>query len=406
MNDSIRLLHGRLIKTRTRMINDYPFFGTMLMKLKLGIAPCGTAFTDAVRIVFDPVFAGGLDDDQLLFVMLHEALHVALGHCFRGRELNHECFNIACDTVVNSIALKTMGLASMRVGGSEVFHLAPDGREGECCSAEEIYHMLEKDRMNQEKNPARLSLAGAGGRGSDPQSEVPKSARVDRHDVWTSIKNKQALADEWDTFTQKNCSLAGTPFAVRKIVALRDYKSGLDWPFLLHDFIQIHFDANDYSFLPPDRRFAHRGMALPSFVQEEEKKWEKLWFVVDTSASIRDTELQTLMMEICAAIEQTGRLSGFLSFFDTEVTEPVPFDNPDALKHITPTGGGGTSFQVIFDKLDAWTELPKAILILTDGIAPFPSEKAARQIPVLWIIIGTEVKPAWGNWIKIPDPPF
>ena len=193
MDNSIRLLHGRLIRVRTRIINEYHFFGTMLMRLKMGIAPCGTAFTDAARIVFDPTFAGRLNEDQLLFVMLHEALHVALGHCFRGRELNHECFNIACDTVVNSIALKTMGLSGLKIGDSEVFHLAPDGREGECFSAEEIYHMLEKDRLKQEEAEDFLLLGkeedGSGGKSLQGQG----IGSLDRHDVWASIKAKQAF---------------------------------------------------------------------------------------------------------------------------------------------------------------------------------------------------------------------
>ena len=46
-------------------------------------------------------------------------------------------------------------------------------------------------------------------------------------------------------------------------------------------------------------------------------------------------------------------------------------------------------------------EPPVSIIILTDGYAPFPKEKLAFGIPVLWLLNNDEVKPPWGKIARI-----
>ena len=40
---------------------------------------------------------------------------------------------------------------------------------------------------------------------------------------------------------------------------------------------------------------------------------------------------------------------------------------------------------------------PKAIIILTDGYATFPPEKARQGIPVIWVVNNDSVTPPWGE---------
>ena len=113
------------------------------------------------------------------------------------------------------------------------------------------------------------------------------------------------------------------------------------------------------------------------------------------------------MSELDSAISQLDGLEGQLSFFDTMVTDPVPFSAEEMLEVIRPTGGGGTSFMCIFKYLkklletDDEEDWPVAVIILTDGYADFPEEKVTMGIPVLWIICDSDVKPPWGRVIHI-----
>ena len=46
-------------------------------------------------------------------------------------------------------------------------------------------------------------------------------------------------------------------------------------------------------------------------------------------------------------------------------------------------------------------EMPRAIIIITDGFAEFPDEKVSKDIPVFWIITDSNVQPPWGESIHI-----
>jgi len=42
-----------------------------------------------------------------------------------------------------------------------------------------------------------------------------------------------------------------------------------------------------------------------------------------------------------------------------------------------------------------------SIIIMTDGIAPFPEESAAIGIPVLWMINNDMITPPWGKIARL-----
>lgn len=48
-------------------------------------------------------------------------------------------------------------------------------------------------------------------------------------------------------------------------------------------------------------------------------------------------------------------------------------------------------------------KLPASIIILTDGFAPFPKEKLADGIPVLWLLNNDEVTLPWGKIARIKE---
>ena len=79
-----------------------------------------------------------------------------------------------------------------------------------------------------------------------------------------------------------------------------------------------------------------------------------------------------------SSIEQfNGKLKGWLGFFDAAVVDPVPFESLQELNVIRPKGGGGTRFDVIFSYVEQKMDpLPVSIVILTDGHASFPPERA------------------------------
>ena len=126
--------------------------------------------------------------------------------------------------------------------------------------------------------------------------------------------------------------------------------------------------------------------------------------MIDISGSMQDEMIAAVYSEVKGALEQfDGRLKGWLGFFDVNVTKPKEFDSIEDILALKPVGGGGTSFHSIFRYVERnmTDNLPRCIVILTDGFAEFPEETAALGVPVLWILCNDSALPPWGKVARI-----
>lgn len=259
---------------------------------------------------------------------------------------------------------------------------------------------------------------------SDPiYSNPPRNSKpfneFDDHSFWDvsdELSNEQKEENEiWTTRMVDATEIAEqiliefgstgrglTPLAAERVIKeLKEVQT--DWRTVLENFIQE--EINDYSFSPPDRRFEDSPFFLPDF-NEKDERVEDILFVIDTSGSMSDEQITTAYSEIKGAIDQfDGKLKGWLGFFDAVVVKPQEFENEDEFRIIRPAGGGGTSFDIIFEYVqnEMRDKPPASIIILTDGYAPFPDEKEAMGIPVLWIINNEDARPPWGKVTRIKD---
>ncbi len=380
----------RLLLARLRILNQNGFYGLLLMHMKFALTDqLDTAATDAEYIYFSPDFMEELNDAELDFILEHEILHVALLHCFRDGSREGERFNIACDIVVNSNILKEhdMNLHSITVGGGEPsMHLTPHKDEGYLYTAEEVYAMLP---ARKKKIPAAL----------DDHSLWKWGDPDGRKDLWGQwVKDAVEAATTMDSSDSRGQIPAGVSRNLEK-----EKQVQTDWRVILNEFVQE--EVTDYSFLPPDRRFDENPFFLPDY-NEKESLVKDILFFIDTSGSVDDRLMTVAYSEVLGAIEQFGeKLSGWLGFFDAEVTKPKPFADRTEFRSIKPRGGGGTDFEILFRYVDRHMREtpPAAILILTDGYAPFPQEAMTQGIPVLWIINNEEVTPPWGKVVRITE---
>lgn len=382
MDENIRKTARKLSAARTDLLTKYPFYGRLLLHMPFGFAKCETAYTDMNKIVFDPEFAEKLSDDELEFVLCHELMHCVLRHCRRGKGCVQFVYNIACDIVVNSIIMETLGISSYEIDSCDVMHLAPDKTEGRLHTAEEVYKML------LSSSPEELEKAYA-------------NISFDSHYVWQDITSPAAEEAVWDSYLQDAARAcgdgSGIPYGMKRYLKDILHTPKTNWRQLLHDFIQ--HDRADYTFSVPDKRF-QGDIIMPSFCENiSGEKVDKLWFLIDTSGSISSKELVTAYSEIKDSVEQIENLSGMLFFFDTKVTDPIPFDSVKDFENIEPVGGGGTDFASIFVYLkeNFDDDLPKLIIIATDGYDDFPPEDVALDVSILWLIIGSNITPPWGK---------
>ena len=249
----------------------------------------------------------------------------------------------------------------------------------------------------------------------DLPEEKTVPGQFDDHSFWDGDDEEQTQKSTWlnrmvdATQIMKNLEGGNGRGTVPEGI-LREIKhltqSQLDWKTILNDFIQE--EINDYSFSPPDRRFDDSPFFLPDYNEKDEHA-EDILFMIDTSGSMSDAQIAQCYSEIKGAIDQfNGKLKGWLGFFDAMVVPPIPFTDEDEFKVIRPFGGGGTSFQCVLDYVRDEMEktldkLPASIIYLTDGFAPWPEEKDAMDIPVLWLINNELANPPWGKVARIPS---
>ena len=406
----------RLLLSRMRILCNHGFFGLLLMHMIYAVSEeVETVCTDGVRITFGPDFLDSLSDSELDFVMMHEILHVVLQHCLRGDVEDPEAYSIAADIVVNSNIMLENGMKASSITLSKYgtsMHVAPDGKEGHEYTVEQVYAMLLKNpnKKDNDKSPGSAE--------SRAKKEIAKEQHQpvwDDHSQWGKYEEDDTLHDD----TLHNVWVKRFEDAVEAI-KIRDpsntrgllpafaerilkevKKPQTDWRTILNDFIQE--EVTDYSFAPPDRRFDDSPFFLPDFNGKEDMVKDIL-FMIDTSGSMSDDMITAAYSEVKGAIDQfDGKLKGWLGFFDAAIIEPQPFSDENEFQVIKPAGGGGTDFQIIFEYVfhHMSDKLPTSIIILTDGGAPFPQEKLARDIPVLWLLNNEEVNPPWGKVARI-----
>jgi predicted metal-dependent peptidase len=389
-----------------------------------------TAWSDLNdKLYFNPDFLENVSDRELDYVLMHLLLHVVLKHLNRKGSFEEKYYDEAADIVVNSNILRSnagnlSSISLSNFGGIQEY-MVPGGDEGWKYSVEEVYQMLrtvltpsdagdegdeEDSEMDsndgsdaddksegEEKSSSNSAGSYSGWDYHNRESEVQEADNNLQDEIW-----KERIMQAASAMQRRNSAkdVGRIPaFAERYLEELK--KPQTDWRTVLDEFIQE--EINDYSFCPPDRRFDDSPFFLPDF-NEKDYRVEKVLFMIDTSGSMSDDEISQCYSEIKGAIDQfSGKLEGWLGFFDALVVEPQPFVDEDEFMAIRPEGGGGTRFDIIFKYVaeQMAEEPPVSIVILTDGYASFPKEREAHGIPVLWIIDNENVTPPWGKIARI-----
>lgn len=382
----------KLTKSRIQMLMKFPFFGILSLHLQLKQDyNMSTAGTDGDIIYYNPHFIKKLSSGQISWLLMHEVLHVALGHLWRRGGRNKNRFNIAADYAIHSMLMEMLNENRYNISTKDlepIEGMLYDSKYNDM-SAEEIYDSLPDDEGDQMD-------AGSGNGGG--------GFTLDEHD-WDNAQTQQDAQQKKKEWEGKMVSAAqaaegkgigNVPGYLKRLIN-NIVKPQKNWKVLLQEFIQPEVD--DYSFNPPDRRFGDYDFFLPDY-NDTVDVVKDIVFMVDTSGSIGDHELTAAYSEIVGAINQfNGKLTGKLGFFDHTVYGLYDFEKVDDVLAIKPQGGGGTSFEAIFQFMRKEIEKNDniaGIVILTDGYASWPEESEANGLPTLWLITNDIVVPPWG----------
>jgi predicted metal-dependent peptidase len=368
------------------------------------------------RLVVNPAFAEKLDDDDLIFVLAHELLHLALRTHDRARGSRALEFNYAHDYIINDILRVELGVAQVPAGGLDM----PGARTR---SAEEI--VLEM-RRNAQDMPSKTAvfdgaettvgrLFGPGGgrqAGGDEELEAGDALGEQREkemfpdDVADQAEKAEALKDVASAglaLARAVGALRGLrgadPGAASQVVtALRGlYRT--PWEVVLQRWMES-VAPGERTFARPSRRGADRvDLVLPGRRREG---W-MLNVILDTSGSMAEEIPRALgaMADFCdaVAVDQIRLLQ-----CDVAVTSDEQL-SPAELAQYQVTGYGGSDLRPAMTLLAADPQV-RAVAIVTDGDIQFPPDP--MPYAVLWVVApggSAAFQPPYGRVVIMENRP-
>lgn len=370
---------GRLWEAdRARLMLRHPFVAMLAMRLDL--VPVvddrlSTACTDGERVFVDARFLHRLSAADRAFVLAHEVWHCAARHLLRRGPREAERWNIAADHEVNAL-LRDEGLA---LPDDCIYFPAHHGQ-----NAETVYARPDCDAARA-AGRGRLADQHSLGAGSEGAVQDPDLDVFDPTGDWGQWPARVvAVAQQLERLHGQ------LPAGMRQFV--ESYrKPQVDWRRVLARFVTRTL-GDQRAWLPPSRRWIHRGLYLPS------RRGHRLDLTVaiDTSASTA-AYLPTFMGELMGLAASFGRYRLRLICCDVEIQSD--FEITDETRwdpaELDFSGAGGTSLTTVFRQLARETP-PPALIYFTDGYGPAP--RRAPGYPVLWALTAEARVPAdWGE---------
>jgi len=358
-------LEERIANARYSVFVTHPYLGYILQHIPLiERDDIETAATEGLNIFYNKMFMQELSEDALKFIILHELLHIILAHPSRGIGMEQQRFNVACDIVVNDILIKYgFSYAELTPIIGENYNL-----KGHRSTAESIYDKLKKHIIEHKINSHQF------------WRELSSDEKRKIFDIFQKTKN------EFGEFFSEHL--------LKESYFFQD-KPRKNWKRIFDNMLIA--ELSDYSFRKIDTRFD--DILLPTYIPTIETL-KDIWVVIDVSGSMKD-ELNDVMDECRHIVKEFPLLDIKISFFSNIVTTPNHVtkikDFETSIQRIRTTGG--TSFSIIFEKLDEFFpyKKPKSILIMTDGHAIYPDANLAKGIPVIWLITDQLEKPTFGK---------
>jgi predicted metal-dependent peptidase len=141
-----------------------------------------------------------------------------------------------------------------------------------------------------------------------PQTKNPNLAQA-RCEICQAVNPEQKQAEaQWRVnvaqAAQQARSMGDVPEGLKRLVEDVLYPK-IDWRVLLRHFIE-QAARNDYSWLPPSRRYLSQGIYLPSL---HSKELGRIVIAIDTSGSIDTAALTQFSAEVSAVLEEYDTMS-------------------------------------------------------------------------------------------------
>jgi predicted metal-dependent peptidase len=391
--------HAQLMRNK-----DFCLFSGVFMVGKVSVSETvPTAMTNGRDVTYGRAFVDSLDDKQLAFVVVHEAMHKAYRHLTVWRDIakeNPRLANAAMDYVINLQIIDSDPHGTVvtmpRDAEGKLIGLLEEEYRGK--DTKQVYNILKKKFMDEEGGDGKGSGGSKGqtDNGSGSPTSGGAGDNFDEHD-WAgadelSKEEEDQLSNDIDNALREGAILAGkmkgkVPRGIDELLHPK-----VDWKEALRMFVKSNMRGGDKStWRRPNRRYLGVDIIMPSTISE---KAEKFVLGVDTSGSIGEMAAQ-FMGEVKMICDDVMPETVELLYWDSHVAGHETYSGSDVANLINstkPRGGGGTQPECVPIYLEANHIAPQCIIMLTDGhfYGDAWHEWQRTNAPVLWCVVGNK----------------
>lgn len=344
-------------KAKSLLYLDHPFFGATVAKRPIIYTETvSTAAMSATgQMYINPTFIeNGLEGKrltirQVMFLLAHEALHYMLCHATRRGARLPRAWNIAADKVINDT------LVHAKVGDPIEGGVYMDGARDMC--AEELYEPADEDEDDGGGTPGTPN----GGIGNDIGGPVDDGGQpLDE----SQIHAIEAQAKIEAIQSMKSAKAVGKmPAALeRQIDKMVNVKT--PWDVILERWMTGKI-RNSKSWKTPNKKFISKKVYLKG--RANTPKMGPMVIGVDTSGSIGQPELDEFNGHINRILHTCNPEMVYVVYCDDGVNSVQEYEPDDFPVTLKLQGGGGTSFEPVFDWVDENGIDPEVVVYLTDG---------------------------------------
>lgn len=417
---------ARIDRAKNALITSQPFFACLLLHNTFVERASGTMAVDGRHVFYNPEFVEKLSEPELIGVLAHEMMHLALLHHVRRGGRDPEMWNKATDYCINAELLaRGFTLPASRLldktfegmGAEQVFAILK-GREAQKQADKSASQGGDNGKPGQGSGqgagkpqagsdpagagkPGQADAKGAPGQAPGAPGQGGKPGQGPGAEMGPDPAGCGGVMDAAPDGESMAEAAARTEAMVRQAIAVSSAGAGqvpgalarilkeldaprIDWRDVVARFIDDAAErATDWN--RPDKRFLDSGFYIPG---KQKDSVGELAVFIDTSGSIQDDAATVFAGEVQAILD-TGRVAAVhVVSIDTYVRRADTFEPGDTVRKLDLRGGGGTAFAPAWDWLRANAPDAAAVIYLTDLDVRAKDFGSDPGCPVLWCVTG------------------
>lgn len=344
-----------LKKAKVIIITKKPFFAGIILRHKfVEDNKQETAWIDGKEIGYNSDFILSLSFPEVVGLLCHEILHIALNHHTRRGKRDSKKWNEAGDYAINNILI------------DEKIELPEGALIGyKNKSTEQIYTLLPEEKESKNKlNPFGEVRDFPG---------TPEEVKTEQEQIKETIAQSNQISKKRGKGSTNLDRLTKTILEPK-----------INWVNELREYVEI-ISKNDYSWITPNRRYISSGIFLPSLNSINDLG--EIVVAIDTSGSVSDVMIKRFASEISSILENY-KCKITIIYCDFSIRNIQEVSNDDLPLILNAKGGGGTDFIPVFNYVEAQELTPKVLVYLTDLYGRFPV--TSPDYPVIWVNTGSE----------------